>query len=205
MAFEIVRKAIEFAFFNPKRFARNHRGVDAHQDAVILPETRFRMPGFANRVRIGAESMVGCRFIFESEGGEIRIGERCYINPETRLISRSLIEIGDDVTIAWGCTIYDHDSHSLDWEKRREDVRLQILDHSKKRNFLHSKDWSSVASKPITIESKVWIGFGSTILKGVTIGEGAIVGAGSVVRQDIPAWSVVIGNPAVVVRTRIDQ
>ena len=39
------------------------------------------------------------------------------------------------------------------------------------------------------------------ILKGVTIGEGAIVGAGSVVTKDVPAWTVVAGNPAKVVKT----
>ena len=38
------------------------------------------------------------------------------------------------------------------------------------------------------------------ILKGVTIGEGAIVGAGSVVTKDVPAWTVVAGNPARVVK-----
>ena len=38
------------------------------------------------------------------------------------------------------------------------------------------------------------------ILKGVTIGEGAVVGAGSVVTKDVPAWTVVAGNPAKVVK-----
>ena len=39
-----------------------------------------------------------------------------------------------------------------------------------------------------------------TILKGVTIGEGAIVGACSVVTKDVPAWTVVAGNPAKVIK-----
>lgn len=38
------------------------------------------------------------------------------------------------------------------------------------------------------------------ILKGVTVGEGAIVGAGSVVTKDVPAWTVVAGNPAQIVK-----
>ena len=44
------------------------------------------------------------------------------------------------------------------------------------------------------------IGMNCIILKGVTIGEGAIVGAGSVVTKDVPAWTVVAGNPAIFVK-----
>lgn len=53
---------------------------------------------------------------------------------------------------------------------------------------------------PVKISDKVWIGFNSIILKGVTIGEGAVVGAGSVVTKDVPAWTVVAGNPARIIR-----
>ena len=67
-------------------------------------------------------------------------------------------------------------------------------------NFILHKDWSNVNSAPITICDDAWIGMNCIILKGVTIGEGAIVGAGSVVTKDVPAWTVVAGNPARVVK-----
>lgn len=54
--------------------------------------------------------------------------------------------------------------------------------------------------KPIVIEDKAWIGFDSTILKGVTIGEGSVVGAKSVVTRNVDPYTVVAGNPAKVVR-----
>jgi tetrahydrodipicolinate N-succinyltransferase len=52
---------------------------------------------------------------------------------------------------------------------------------------------------PIVIHDDVYIGEGALVLGGTTIGEGSIVGAGSVLRQDVPAGSVVMGNPAKVV------
>jgi acetyltransferase-like isoleucine patch superfamily enzyme len=54
-------------------------------------------------------------------------------------------------------------------------------------------DWTCI---PTTIKQGASVGSNATILCGVTVGEGAIVGAGSVVTKDVPAWSVVAGNPA---------
>lgn len=53
----------------------------------------------------------------------------------------------------------------------------------------------------IRIEADAWIGAGVIILPSVTIGKGAIVGAGSVVTKDVPAHTVVFGNPARVIKT----
>ena len=47
---------------------------------------------------------------------------------------------------------------------------------------------------------KCWIGAGSTILPGVTVGENAVVGAGSVVTKDVPDNAIVAGNPAIIIR-----
>lgn len=56
---------------------------------------------------------------------------------------------------------------------------------------------------PITIGNQVWIGMRSMILKGVTIGDGAVIAAGAVVVKDVPAGSVVAGNPAKVVKNDV--
>jgi len=48
----------------------------------------------------------------------------------------------------------------------------------------------------VIIEPDVWIGFAAVVLTGVTVGRGAIIGAGAVVRDDVPAYAVVVGNPA---------
>ena len=54
--------------------------------------------------------------------------------------------------------------------------------------------------EPVLIRKNVWIGANATILPGVTVGENAVIGAGSVVTNDVPANTVVAGNPAKVIR-----
>ncbi|RFA25156.1 hypothetical protein CAI21_19880 [Alkalilimnicola ehrlichii] len=53
---------------------------------------------------------------------------------------------------------------------------------------------------PVIIEDDVWIGNNCIVLKGVRIGRGAIVGAGAVVTKDVPAYCIVGGNPARVLK-----
>jgi acetyltransferase-like isoleucine patch superfamily enzyme len=57
-------------------------------------------------------------------------------------------------------------------------------------------------SKPVTIGSDVWIGYGATLLSGITVGDSSVIGAASVVTRDVPANSIVVGNPGRVVGTR---
>ena len=102
--------------------------------------------------------------------------------------------------IAWGCLLYDHDSHSVNWQERKRDTLQKYEDVRNGLDTIYNKDWSAVKSAPIHICSKVWIGADVKILKGVTVGEGAVIGAGSVVTKDVEAWTVVGGNPARVLK-----
>jgi acetyltransferase-like isoleucine patch superfamily enzyme len=145
-----------------------------------------------NRLSVGEDSIVHANIIFESRGGEIRIGNRSFIGRSSLVCYRHL-SIGNDVIMSWGITVVDHDSHSLDWAQRKNDV----LEWDKGQ-----KNWAHIANAPVTIADKVWIGFNVSVLKGVTIGEGAVIGACSVVTRDIPPYSVAVGNPAKVVRSR---
>ncbi len=171
-------------------------------NTILLGNVNFRFDvNSKNKVTIGNDCMLNCNFIFESDKGEIEIGDRVFINSGTNIISRSKIKIGNDVTVAWDCTFYDHNSHSLDWRERQKDLEQQIKDYKLSKNFIQNKNWDVVKSRPIIICDKVWIGFGCTILNGVTIGEGAIIGAKSVVRDNIPPWTIVTGNPAKPIKT----
>ena len=113
----------------------------------------------------------------------VAIGERVTIfEPRKVYIDETrpfLISIGNDVKITNGVTIL---THGYDWNVL-EGVYHKVLGSAGK----------------VTIGNNVFIGFGSTILKGVTIGNNVIIGANSLVNKDIPDNVVVAGNPAKII------
>ena len=109
-------------------------------------------------------------------GKPVTIGRGCFIQQCCTFFGRGGITIGNDVFIG-------------------PKVNLITINHDP-----NPENRSATYGRPILIEDKVWIGINSTILPGVRIGYGAIVGAGSVVTKDVPAMTVVAGNPARVVR-----
>ncbi|CAE6915898.1 Galactoside O-acetyltransferase [Ectopseudomonas oleovorans] len=192
MLLNLLRRLI----YDPVRHARRHPGVFLDAQSILMSSAHFRMASSSNRVDIAKNAMLACGFIFESDAGHIVVGEGTFINGGTSLICRSGIKIGRFVTIAWGCTIYDHNSHSLDYRDRIADLNAQLADYRAGRGLTKNKSWDNVGSEEIVIEDYAWIGMNSIILKGVKVGEGAVVGAGSVVRHDVEPWTVVAGNPA---------
>ena len=139
---------------------------------------------------IGDNCIVQSRISFDSPYAKVKIGNGSYIG-SSHLVCHTKIDIGSDVIISWGVTIFDHDSHSLSMTVRKKDVAQWM-------NGV--KDWSDISIAPVYIESGVWIGYGSTILKGVRIGAGSVVAAKSVVTRDVPPNSLVAGNPAKIIR-----
>lgn len=140
-------------------------------------------------VLIDEQSQVNGSIIFDKENASVSIGKRVFMNGI--IVAAEKVEIGDDVLISWGVTITDHNSHSISFSQRSADVV----------NWMNgNKDWKFVKIAPVKIGSKVWIGFNSIILKGVTISEGAVIGAGSVVTKDVSPWTIVAGNPARLIR-----
>ncbi|MCF8069581.1 MAG: acyltransferase [Desulfobacterales bacterium] len=134
--------------------------------------------------------MINGKIIFECEDASVQVGDNTFIGG-SKLICSKKITIGNDVLIAWGCTIVDHNSHAIKFSLRKNDVSEWMSGR---------KEWTHVDQKEVMICDKSWIGFDSIILKGVTVGEGSIVGAGSVVTKDVPPWTIVGGNPAKTIR-----
>jgi acetyltransferase-like isoleucine patch superfamily enzyme len=141
-------------------------------------------------LRVGDCSMFEGSIMSDRVGSIVAIGNNTFVGGST-FVCAERIDVGNDVLISWGCTIVDHNSHAVEWAGRRDDVASWY--HGK-------KDWTHVQIRPVKICDRVWIGFNSIVLSGVTIGENAVVGCGSVVTKDVAPFSVVGGNPARVIR-----
>ena len=170
--------------------------------SVFLPSfqinSNIKLDG--GNVTIGEKCVLGARIQIDQPNAKVLIGSNTYIGA-SMVIAKQSITIGSNVLIAWGCVIYDNDSHSLNYLDRRKDTKQVFEDYmNHKGNFLLNKDWSIVNSSPIIIEDDVWIGMDALVLKGVTIGKGAIIAAKSVVTKSVPPFTIVGGNPAVVIK-----
>lgn len=73
-----------------------------------------------------------------------------------------------------------------------------------KTNVLHAGE-EAVSKGNIIVDDDVWIGYGATILSGVHIGQGAVIAAGAVVSRDVPAYAIVGGVPAKVLKYRFTE
>ena len=122
---------------------------------------------------IGDESKIGA-FVEVQKG--VRIGKRVKISSHSFLCEGVTVE--DEAFIGHG-VMFINDKHP---QSTTDSGSLQTDD-----------DWICI---PTLIKKRASIGSNATILCGVTIGEGAVVGAGSVVTRDVPAGTVVAGNPA---------
>ncbi|MDD3223508.1 MAG: acyltransferase [Clostridium sp.] len=183
----------------PELLSKYGNFISIDRSTVIGPNFKFTEEYLSEglHLKVGKQNFLCCNVIYLNDSGLIKIGERNYIGPNSKLMCVNNINIGNDVMISYDCTIYDNDSHSIYWKYRKDDVLTSLNDFKYGTN---NKNWENVISNPIKIEDKVWIGFGVTILKGVTIGEGSVIGAQSVVTHDVEPYTVVAGNPAKVVK-----
>jgi acetyltransferase-like isoleucine patch superfamily enzyme len=148
-------------------------------------------------IKIDLNTIVLGELLTFAHDGSIEIGKFCYVGANSRIWSAKKIRIGDRVLISHNVNIHDTDGHPIDANERHKHFK-EIL------TVGHPRENIDIPTDAVTIEDDVWIGFNSTILKGVTIGEGAIVGASSVVTKDVPAYTIVAGNPAKFIR-KIDK
>ncbi len=132
----------------------------------------------ADKVHILRDCIVESGF-----GGSVKIGEQSWIHPRCQLNGYvGSIIIGKGVLVAPNCAFYSYD-HGVAPDTPIREQPLQ-------------------SRGDIVIEDEVWIGVGTIILSGVTIGEGAVVAGGAVVTRDVPPGAIVVGSPARVVKYR---
>ncbi len=146
---------------------------------TILGSQEFQSTG---NISVGDNTRISPWCVFREWGGHITIGSNCSINSFCHFSGNAGIDIGDNVLIATQCVLISA-NHNF------EDVNVPISMQGETR-------------KPIVIEEDCWLGAGVKVLAGVTIGRGSVIGAGSVVNRDVPPYSIVVGVPGKVIRSR---
>lgn len=164
----------------------------------------YRHPLFQARCASFGRGVIVDRLPFVTGHVEIHIGNNVWLGGQLsidsgRFIDRPVLTIKDRVKISWnvgisvsrevvieedvmvsnGCRISDSDGHPREADLRAQNAPVRLRD-----------------IRPVRICKNAWIGNGSHIMKGVTIGEGAVIGANSVVISDVPPFSLALGNPA---------
>jgi len=161
--------------------------------AMLHSSARIRNArGDSSKILIGCHTRVLGDLSTFGHGGEIRIGEWCYIGEASRIWSAISIELGDRVLVSHSVNIFDSLTHPIGAAARHEQVK-QIFEEGHPLSL-------SLDESPVRIQNDAWIGAGAMIMRGVTVGEGGIVAAGAIVTRDVPPYSIVAGNPAVLVR-----
>lgn len=119
---------------------------------------------------------------------EIHIGKHCIFGDFNHITCINKITIGDNLLTGKWVTITDNSHGNTDFQTLKNIPP----------NF---RDLTSKG--PISIGNNVWIGDKATILPGISIGDGAVIAANAVVTTDVPAYSVVGGNPAKILKSNI--
>lgn len=114
------------------------------------------------------------------------------------------VTLGDYSGIGVNCEVFGDVSIGNDVMMGPE-VVFYTTNHKFDRTDIPMRLQGTTESKGIVIGNDVWIGRRAIILPGVTIGDGVVIGAGAVVAKDIPSYSVVVGNPARVIKKRNEQ
>ncbi|HZJ28206.1 MAG TPA: acyltransferase [Acidimicrobiia bacterium] len=161
-------------------------GHFGHGSALCFPVAALYGEG---SIRIGASTVIGPYATLSAgispghvldRDTVITIGDRCLIGKGSGIVGHESIEIGDDVWTG-------HHVYVTDANHGYEDTSVP-------------PSAQFAPPRPVVIGSGAWLGHGTVVLPGATIGRHVVIGAGSVVGGDIPDYSVAVGNPARVVK-----
>lgn len=162
-------------------------GIDIGNQVYIFQGVRMDAQGHENNTLCLGNGVALERYVDIGclDDTCISIDDETFIGPNVCIAGPGNISIGKHCMIASHTGIY---ANSHKFTDIRKPMRFQ-----------------GVTRQGIVIEDDCWLGHGVTVLDGVTIGKGSVIGAGSVVNKDIPPYSVAVGAPVRVIKSRIQE
>lgn len=160
--------------------------IEIHPEARVSSLADIEDSIRGTRIVIGPRTVIDSFVKIKPAGGigDLVIGSDCVINSGCVLYTGNGILIGRGVAIAANCTLAPANH---EFRQRHIPIRSQ--------GFRPSKGG-------IVIEDDVWIGANCVLLDGAALGRGCVIGAGSVIRGQVPAYSIMAGNPPVPLGSR---
>jgi acetyltransferase-like isoleucine patch superfamily enzyme len=161
------------------------------QCAVVGPEFRMEQLPYiqgrgrillGRRVRLSGKPLISFSTVRHA-APELLIGDGTFVGHLCGFTVGRSVRVGARCLLASGVQIYDMDGHPIDARRRRA-----------------GEPTPAEGIRPVVLGDDVWVGAGAVILKGVTVGDRAMVAARAVVTRDVPADTVVAGNPALIVK-----
>ena len=185
-----IRGPITVQDVKPVAESEKQRSQDNHDGELLqktYPEVHFgksvQLLGIKNTT-IGAGSIVGddawINVAIRDDQLKIKIGKKVCIGRRSTISAGGYVEIGDYCLLAPNVYI-------AETNHKYTDVTRSILDQG-------------VTAGRLIMEENCWCGINSVITGNITIGRGSVIGANSVVQKDVPAFSVVAGNPARIIK-----
>jgi virginiamycin A acetyltransferase len=153
--------------------------IDIHATARVSAFADIENSVRGTRIAVGARTMIDSFVKIKPVGGsgDVLIGQDCAINSGCVIYSGNGLTMGDGVAVAANCTFAP-----VNHEFRHRNVPIR------EQGFGPGKGG-------IVVEDDVWIGANCVILDGARLGKGCVIGAGSLVRGEIPAYSIHAGQP----------
>jgi acetyltransferase-like isoleucine patch superfamily enzyme len=140
-----------------------------------------------DRISIGRDTRIDAFCLLSAGSGGLTVGQNVHISAHSVIVGQAPVHIGDFCTISVRCSIFssndDYSGAAMANPTIPEQYRLAV-------------------NAPVRLEDHVIIGAGSVILCGVTIGSSSAVGALSLVKHDVPPFTIVAGLPARFISTR---
>ena len=184
--------------FYPRLFKKFGRGIIIGRNVVFRHPHKIELGDFVTiddyclidgragdevGVVFGDSVLISRNCMIIAKVGTIKLGKRVSLGANSVIVSMAGVEIGEAVLTAGHFSI----SAGL---FNFDDINIPVMDQA------------AYSKGPIRIGKYSWFGTGVTILDGVNIGDAVVVGASSMVNKDIPDYSIAIGIPAKVVKSR---